>query len=180
MSMPPPSTERPPLPLMVLPEMVAVPLAFATPPPAPVSEIVFPETVESVRVRAPRLEMPPPLSPTELPVMVLDATSAVALLALKMPPPLVNGVFAVVFLLTILLDRVSEPELRMPPPLPLPALPCRIVTSWMSTLPSPVIKKTREVATADEVAAWMMVSPEPAPVRVRSPVRVSWVPRVRV
>ena len=83
-------------------------------------------------------------------------------------------------LLTVLLDRFKVPLFQMPPPLPL-ALPCRMVTSEMPTVgPSPVIKNTLDVAEPDEVAAWMMVSPDPSPVMLRLVLMTSSVPRVSV
>ena len=68
--------------------------------------------------------------------------------------------------------------LTIPPPLP-SVLPFWTVTPEMATGP-PVISKTRDVAPADEVAAWMMVSPDPAPLRARLVPIVSSMPRVRV
>ena len=80
--------------------------------------------------------------------MVLLVRSAVPLV--QMPPPSPIAVFP----LTVLLVKVRVPAFQMPPP-PLPSplvLPWRIVTPEISTSPSGMLK-TREVASAEEVAA---------------------------
>ena len=122
--------------------------------------------------------MPPPLTVAVLPLTVLLVRVSVPLL-LEIPPPKLAELS-----LTPLLFRDSVPSFKVLPPLsagklPL-ALPCRMVRSETATLLPLAILKTRDVASADDAAAWMMLSPEPTPVRVRFLLITSSVPKPKL
>ncbi len=159
----------------LLPKMVTLlrltskSLPIAPPPPA---ELPFSVTRLSV-ADVPLVKTPPPMHP---PVQLLlltvtsvsDRTSKFA-----MPPPWEPAVFCVTTTLLRLSVATFEPvaPLSMPPPIPGPGLPFRIVTPEIDVVPLANTSNTRSIPFASMIA---LVAPAPvmvtASVMSRSPV----------